>query len=82
MLRLYVFKSYPNEKKERSPYDVLGVSESSSWEEISIAYKNAITKYHPDKVSHMGPELRKLAEEKSTEINRAYESLKKKYHKK
>ena len=31
--------------------------------------------YHPDKVAHLGPELRILAERKAKEINEAYRIL-------
>ncbi len=34
-------------------------------------------KYHPDRVADLGEELRKVAHEKSVEIQRAYEALKK-----
>lgn len=32
-------------------------------------------KYHPDKVSGLGEELRKLAENKAREINEAFDKL-------
>lgn len=32
---------------------------------------------HPDKVSHLGEDIRKAAEEKFTRINLAYEKIKK-----
>ncbi len=31
--------------------------------------------YHPDKVAHLGSELRRLAEHKAKEINAAYNAL-------
>jgi len=34
-----------------------------------------VMKYHPDKVAHLGEELQKLAHEKSQEIQRAYQQL-------
>ena len=32
--------------------------------------------YHPDKVSHLAPEFREMADKKMTEINTAYGSIK------
>ncbi|MBK8049301.1 MAG: DnaJ domain-containing protein [Anaerolineales bacterium] len=32
--------------------------------------------YHPDRVTHLGPEFQSLAEEKMKEINAAYQALK------
>lgn len=57
----------------RNPYEVLGVEEGASKEEIKIAYKKLVKKYHPDQYSN-NP-LSDLAEEKLKEINEAYHYL-------
>lgn len=57
-------------------YEVLGIKPGASPEEIKKAYKDAVKKFHPDKVHHLGDEFRKIAEERVKEINRAYEALK------
>jgi len=54
---------------------ILGVSPSASREEIKEAYRQRMREYHPDKVSHLGPDLRNLAESKAKQINEAYEGL-------
>lgn len=51
---------------------VLGVTPIASEEEIKQAYRRLASLYHPDRVGHLGPALRELAEEKMAEINRAY----------
>ncbi len=57
----------------RNPYEVLGIKEGASAEEIKTAYKELVKKYHPDK--HQDNPLYELAEEKLREINEAYETL-------
>ena len=74
-------KSYSEKQEtntsENSWFEVLGVQESASLDEIATAYKKKIRQYHPDKVESLGPELKKLAELKSKEINAAYNMAKK-----
>lgn len=60
-------------EKLRNPYEVLGVSEGASEEEIKKAYRELVKKYHPDQ--YRDNPLSKLAEEKLAEINQAYEYL-------
>jgi hypothetical protein len=57
------------------PYQVLRITTGASKEEIKAAYFNLIKQYHPDKVSHLGQEFQKLADEKAQLINRAYQIL-------
>ena len=59
----------------KDPYAVLGVKPGASREEIRAAYRTAAQEYHPDKVSHLGPELQKVAKQKFMEIQEAYEKL-------
>jgi molecular chaperone DnaJ len=60
-------------KKLKNPYEVLGISEGASEEEIKRAYKEAVRKYHPDQ--YQNNPLSQLAEEKLREANEAYEYL-------
>lgn len=62
------------------PYTTLELSPPTSWEEIETQYKKLMAQYHPDKVHHLGPELRQLAHKKSIEIGKAYQELKKKFN--
>ena len=57
----------------RDPYQVLGVSNTATDEEIKKAYRNLARKYHPDNY-HDNP-LADLAQERMKEINEAYETI-------
>ena len=57
----------------QNPYEVLGIKEGASQEEIKTAYREMVKKYHPDK--HQDNPLQDLAEERLREINEAYEQL-------
>ncbi|MBQ6496755.1 MAG: DnaJ domain-containing protein [Firmicutes bacterium] len=56
-----------------NPYEVLGIKEGASEEEIRAAYRELVKKYHPDK--YQNNPLADLAEEKLQEINEAYDML-------
>ena len=62
----------------KDPYEILGVEPGADPKEIHAAYREAVQKYHPDKVSHLGKELQELASEKFVEIQEAYDVLTKK----
>ncbi len=72
-------KEEPKQEQTQKPssdkfwYEILGVSQSSTLDEIKLAYKKKISMYHPDKVSSMGPEFNEIAQLKSKEINSAYD---------
>jgi len=61
----------------KSAYKILGLDSNADNSEIKLAYRKMATKYHPDKVSHLGDEFSKVAEEKFKSINDAYQKIKK-----
>lgn len=60
-----------------SAYATLGIDRNATDEEIKKAYRKMAVENHPDKVGHLGEDIRKAAEEKFTHINLAYEKIKK-----
>lgn len=56
-------------------YRTLGVSPSADWDDISKAYREKMSKSHPDKVSHLSPELQEKAKELTLTINEAFDMI-------
>lgn len=57
-------------------YKILEIDSSSSNEDVKKAYRRMAMKYHPDKVSHLGDDFKKTADEKFKKVNEAYEKIK------
>lgn len=56
-----------------NPYEVLGVSETATDEEIKAAYRKLAKKYHPD--NYADSPLADVAEQKMKEVNEAYDTI-------
>ena len=75
------FPSSSSEEQKRNYYgNLMGLTGTMTKQQIRLRYLGLVSQYHPDKVQHLGPELRELAETKTKEINAAYDWLKSKYH--
>lgn len=61
-------------------YLVLDVPQNASLDEVRLAYKRKISMYHPDKVSNMGPEFNEIAQQKTKQINAAYDDAIKQFN--
>ena len=64
-------------KDTLSDYKILGLDSSATDNEVKKTYRKMAAKYHPDKVAHLGEELKNLAEEKFKSLNDAYQNIKK-----
>ena len=60
-----------------SSYKILEIEPSATNDDVKKAYRKMAMKYHPDKVSHLGDDFRKSADEKFKKVNEAYEKIKK-----
>jgi hypothetical protein len=59
----------------KDPYAVLGILSNASLAEAKKAWRALIIQYHPDKVAHLAPEFRSLAETRTREIMDAWTQL-------
>jgi DnaJ-like protein len=54
---------------------LLGIALPASAEEVKRAYRRQISRYHPDKVQHLGEEFQVMAAEKSAQLTHIYQQL-------
>lgn len=57
------------------PWAVLGVAPGTPVAEVRKAFRAMMVQYHPDKVAHLAPEFRELADKKSRQITEAWEKI-------
>ncbi len=64
-------------QNDESVYQILEIPKSATNDEVKKAYRRMAVKYHPDKVSHLGPEHQKAAKGKFQKLTEAYDRIKK-----
>jgi DnaJ like chaperone protein len=64
-------------KNINSAYDILELTPDATDEEVKKTYRRLAVQYHPDKVVHLGEDIKKAATEKFQTLNAAYEEIKK-----
>jgi hypothetical protein len=69
----------PTADEEQYYAEILELNEPPTPSEIKRLYREQIAKYHPDKVQHLAPEFRNLADKKAKQINEAYQYFRTKY---
>jgi DnaJ-domain-containing protein 1 len=75
----YQYQNSGHANTEEEYRKILGVTNRDTPATIKARYKDLLTKYHPDKVQHLGVEFQEMAERKTKAIMEAYEFLQKKY---
>ena len=63
-------------KDPAADYKILEIAPTASDDEVKKAYRAMAKKFHPDKVSHLGPEHQEPAKQKFQKVQEAYESIK------
>lgn len=58
------------------PYTVLGMAKEASDEELKKAYRALAKKFHPDRVTHLGEEVRAHSEQKFKDLQAAWDAIK------
>jgi len=66
-------------KDEQYYARVLGLSGKMTKGDLRKRYRDLASKYHPDRVNHLGDKLKETAEREMKEINEAFDYFKKKY---
>ena len=64
-------------KDTDAPYKILEISPDATNTDVKKAYRKMATKFHPDKVHHLGEEFQKMAEGKFKSLNDAYQQINK-----
>jgi transcriptional regulator with XRE-family HTH domain len=59
-----------------SPWSVLGLADDSPWDAVERARRSLLQQYHPDRLGHVSPLVRQLAEEAFKRVSEAYDTLK------
>ncbi len=62
-------------KSANNAYKILEIDKSVTDEEVKKAYRTMAKKYHPDRVNTENEAIKKGAEEKFKEVQRAYEEI-------
>ncbi len=62
-------------KSADTAYKILEIERSASDEEVKKAYRTMAKKYHPDRVNTENEAIKKGAEEKFKEVQKAYETI-------
>lgn len=64
-------------KSADNSYKILEIEKSASNDEVKKAYRQMAKKYHPDRVNTENEAIKKGAEEKFKEVQKAYETIQK-----
>jgi hypothetical protein len=66
----------PATGEPKTPWDVLNLAPNSPWDQVERARRSLLQQYHPDRLGHVSPLVRALAESAFKRVSDAYETLK------
>ncbi|MBS0432570.1 MAG: co-chaperone DjlA [Proteobacteria bacterium] len=69
------WRTPPRAARGPDPYTILGVARDADERTVKRAYRKLISEYHPDRLADAPEELRRRAEQRASEINRAWEHI-------
>ena len=74
----------PNQQPAQPPSrpewaDILGVAPDATREDIKRAYLRKIEEFEPNRLAALGPEMRRLAEERLQQINLAFDAAERRF---
>jgi preprotein translocase subunit Sec63 len=70
----------PSQSQSRPEWaDVLGVAPDASRDDVKRAYLQKIEEFAPGRLAALGPEMRKLAEERLQQINLAFDAAERQF---
>jgi len=74
--RVFAAGAAAHASSEADPYDVLGLARSAPDDEVRKAWRALAKKHHPDRVAHLGEDVRRHSEERFKAIQAAWERIK------
>src|SRR5215470_7944272 len=70
----------PSSSQSRPEWaDVLGVAPDASRDDVKRAYLQKIEEFAPNRLAALGPDMRKLAEERLAQINLAFDAAERRF---
>ncbi len=64
-------------KDKEAAYRILEIESSCADDEVKKAYRKMALKYHPDKLTHLGEDIKKASSDRFLKVQEAYELIKK-----
>ena len=70
LMAMFVGRKDPN-----AHYTILEITKSATDQEVKAAYRKMAKKYHPDRLTDLGEDVRKAAREKFHKVQEAYDAI-------
>tara|TARA_B100000902_G_C27155628_1_gene836013 strand:- start:133 stop:834 length:702 start_codon:yes stop_codon:yes gene_type:complete len=74
---LSISAMFSKNKNINNAYEILGIDNDATDDEIKKAYRRIVKKYHPDKLKDVSQDVIKMAKEKFQSVKDAYDQIRK-----